>query len=153
MAKSLSVADGLTEYDINGVVTVRFNPTDSGFVERLYGTFTDLDARQDEFRQEVDAIGDDGPAMFEYAHKRDAEMRGIIDGLLGDGVADALFPNMNCYAMADGLPVWMNLMFAIADEVQAAYTSEQKRSDPRVQGYSKKYNAMLNKYQQGGKKR
>lgn len=152
MAKSLSVADGLTEYDINGRVTVRFNPTDAEFVKRLYATFTDLDARQDEFREEVDSIGDDGPKMFEYATRRDKEMRGLIDSLLGEGTADGLFPNMNCYALADGLPVWMNLMFALADEVQKAYTSEQKRSDPRVKGYSKKYNAMLAKYKQGGKR-
>lgn len=149
MAKSLSVATGLVEYDINGAVTVRFNPTDSEFVARLYDSFTSLDARQDEFQSEVDAIGDDGPAMFEYARKRDAEMRGIIDGLLGEGVADALFPDMNCYALADGLPAWMNLMFALADEVQAAYSAEHKRSDPRLQGYNQKYNAMLAKYKQG----
>jgi hypothetical protein len=147
MAKSLSVDTGLVEYDINGVTKAYFNPTDANFVERLWQTFTDLDARQDEFQREIDSIGDDGAKMFAYATERDKEMRGIIDNLLGEGVADALFPNMNCYALAGGLPVWMNLMFAVADEIQDAYTTEQKRTDPRVKSYSKKYNAMLKKYQ------
>ena len=149
MGKVLSFETGLVEYEINGAATVRFNPTDAAFTERLYDTFTSLDARQDEFRAKVEEIGEDGAAMFEYANERDKEMRGIIDGLLGDGVADALFPGMNCYALADGLPVWINLMFAIADEIQAAYTAEQKKTDPRVAGYNKKYQGMMQKYKRG----
>jgi hypothetical protein len=73
-------------------------------------------------------------------------MRGIIDDLLGDGVSDALFGDMNVYALADGLPVWMNLLFAIAEEVERAYTSEQKKSDPRMRAYNDKYSALAKKY-------
>lgn len=149
MAKALNFDDGRVEYTINDAVTVRFNPTDAAFTERLYKAFTDLDARQDEFQRKVDEIGEDGAAMFAYAKERDAEMRGIIDGLLGAGVADALFPGMNCYALADGLPVWINLMFAVADEIQAAYTAEQQKTDPRVAGYNEKYQGMMQKYKRG----
>lgn len=149
MGKVLSFDTGLVEYEINGAATVRFNPTDAAFTERLYKAFIDLDARQDEFQRKVDEIGEDGAAMFAYAKERDEEMRGIIDGLLGEGVADALFPGMNCYALADGLPVWINLMFAVADEIQSAYTAEQKRTDPRIAGYSKKYQGMMQKYKRG----
>ena len=149
-AKSLSFDTGVVEYDINGAATVRFNPADVEFTERLYQAFSDLDARQEEFRREVDEIGTDGERLFAYARERDREMRGIIDGLLGEGVADALFPDMNCYALADGLPVWINLMMAVAEEVEGAYTSQQGRGEPRVQAYHKKYEAMLRKYR-GGK--
>ena len=58
----------------------------------------------------------------------------------------ALFPDMNCYALADGLPVWINLMFAIAEEVEAAYDSEQKKTDPRVRSYDQKYQRLMTKY-------
>ena len=149
MARSLSFDDGLVEYEINGRATARFNPTDAAFTERLWKCFTDLDERQDEFQAKVDEIGEDGAQMFAYAKERDQEMRGIIDGLLGEGVADALFPDMNCYALADGLPVWINLMFAVAEEVEQAYTSEQKRTDPRMAKYSKKYAGMVKKYKRG----
>jgi hypothetical protein len=151
MAKTLSFETGVVEYEVNGAATIRFNPTDAAFVERLYQTFTDLDAKQEEFQAQVDEIGEDGERMFAYAKERDAEMRGIIDGLLGDGVADALFPDMNCYALADGLPVWINLMFAIAEEIEAAYTAEQKKSDPRLRKYDKKYAGMMAKYKKGKK--
>lgn len=151
MAKTLSFETGVVEYEVNGAATIRFNPTDAAFVERLYQTFTDLDAKQEEFQAQVDEIGEDGERMFAYAKERDAEMRGIIDGLLGEGVADALFPDMNCYALADGLPVWINLMFAIAEEIEAAYTAEQKKSDPRLRKYDKKYAGMMAKYKKGKK--
>ena len=45
--KSLSFPDGLEEYSLNGRVTVRFNPTDASFLERLSELFSRLDALQE----------------------------------------------------------------------------------------------------------
>lgn len=143
--KEISFSTGVEEYRINGV-SVRFNPTDSAFVERMWKVFDDLSGKQDEFQRRIDEIGDDGEAMFAYASERDREMRGLVDGLFGEGKADDLFPGMNCYALADGLPVWINLMFAVSEEIDAAFSAEQKRSDPRVRGYNQKYEAMRRKY-------
>ena len=151
MAKTLTFETGVVEYDVNGMAKVRFNPTDSAFVERLYKAMTDLEARQGEFQEKVDDIGGDGGKMFAYASERDAEMRAIIDGLLGDGVADALFPGMNCYALADGMPVWINLMLAIAEEVESAFSEQRKKGDPRARAYNQKYAAMMAKYKKGEK--
>ena len=156
MAESLTFETGLVEYDINGMATVRFNPTDSVFVERLYKTMRELDSRQDEFQQRVDAIeigehGEGGEEMFAFASERDADMRKLIDELLGDGVADAVFPNMNCYALGDGLPIWVNLVFAVAEKVSEAYDKEHQKGDPRLKQYSDKYAGMRAKYKRGKK--
>lgn len=153
MSKSLTFDTGVVEYDVNGAATVRFNPTDIGFTERLYDAFTSLDARQDEFQRRIDEIGDDGPEMFAYAKERDAEMRGIIDGLLGEGVSDALFADMNCYALADGMPIWINLMFAIAEEVRDSFTAEQRKADPRMRKFDDKNAELLAKYRKATTKR
>ncbi len=152
-AKTLTFDTGIVTYDLNGAATVRFNPTDAAFVERLYKVFADLEAEQVKWQTDVEEIndveefGERSTKMFDYANQRDTEMRGLIDGLLGEGVSDAVFPDINCYALADGLPVWVNLLFAIAEEVNAAYTAEQKKTDPRVKSYSDKYEALLQKYQ------
>lgn len=145
-ATELNFDTGIKEFRINGAVTVHFNPTDTAFVERLYGAFTDLEKNQDEYQKRIDEIGDDGEKLFEYANERDAEMRAIIDNLLGEGVADALFVNMNCYALSEGLPIWLNLMFVIAETIEKAFTTEQKKSDPRLKKFSKKYDGMMAKY-------
>jgi len=142
MAKSLSFADNLVEYEINGRVTVRFNPTDETFVGNLERAFSSLDGLQGE-------LAEDGG--FDRFVKLDKEMRETIDGLLGNGVADALFPNMNCYALADGLPVWMNLVLALVDEVGEAYEREFGKTDVRLKEHGAKYDAMLAKYRKAKK--
>jgi hypothetical protein len=136
MAKTLSFDTGLIEYDINGV-SVRFNPTDEGFVDKL--------------EKMVESIGNmqgrlsEGSGFAVFA-KLDAETREKVDALLGDGTSDALFPSMNCWALSDGLPVWLNLAIALMDEVTEAYEREFGKTDPRVKAHKAKYAKMMAKY-------
>ena len=46
--KQLQFSDGLEEYSLNGRVTVRFNPTDASFLERLAELFSLLLALTEE---------------------------------------------------------------------------------------------------------
>ena len=137
MAKQLTYSKGLVEYDINGDYTVSFNPTDEEFVAKLEETFSSLDELQSNLGGEV---------SFTKFRELDAQMRGQIDGLLGIGAADALFGGMNCYAIADGLPVWMNLVLALLDEITEAYEREFGKTDARVKEHTAKYDAMMAKY-------
>ena len=66
-------------------------------------------------------------------------MRAMIDETLGASVCDALFGGMNVYAMADGLPVWCNLLLAVMDEIDTSFAKEQKRMNPRIAKYTAKY--------------
>ena len=45
--RTLHFADGLEEYSLNDRVTVCFNPTDVGFLEKLSSTFEKLDSLQE----------------------------------------------------------------------------------------------------------
>lgn len=146
LAKSLSFDTGAVEYDINGAATVTFNPTDEGFVSKLYDTFGALDSLQDDMAQ-----GDDSEDVLDKFARLDVEMRAAIDGLLGPGVSEALFAGMNCYAIADGLPVWMNLVLALLDEVTEAYEREYGKTDARLKAHSAKYDAIIAKYGRRGK--
>lgn len=134
----LKFSTGLVTYSLNGVCEVSFNPTDSAFVEKLYGTFNELDKKQEQQKAEVDAAKTNAE-IFEIARNRDTEMRGMIDDLFGVPVCDAVFGTMNVYALADGLPVWANLLLAIIDEVDTSFAAEQKKSNPRIDRYLAKY--------------
>ena len=136
--KELSFESGLVTYSINGACEVSFNPTDSNFVERLYTTFEELDRKQDEYKAQVEKLSDKRE-IFDYVHERDAEMRGMIDGLFATPVCDALFGNMNVYAIANGLPVWCNFLLAVMDEVDTTFAKEQKATNPRIAKYTAKY--------------
>lgn len=134
----LKFDDGKVEYTLNGKCSVRFNPTDGTFTERLFNCFTDLDKKQEAYKAEIEKCGDKSE-IFNIARRRDAEMREMIDSVLGASVCDALFGDMNVYALADGLPVWCNLMLAIMDECNSAFSREQMRTNPRISKYTAKY--------------
>jgi len=129
---------GLVSYRLNDSCEVTFNPTDSAFVERLFNTFDALDKKQEAYKAEIDRMSDK-KEIFEIARKRDAEMRGMIDEALGVPVCGALFGGMNVYALADGLPVWANLMLALMDEIDTSFARESKMTNPRIQKYTSRY--------------
>ena len=136
--KELNFDSGFVTYSLNGKCEVSFNPTDSNFVERLYSTFEELDKKQEGYKAQVEKMADKRE-IFDYVHERDAEMRGMIDGLFATPVCDALFGNMNVYAIANGLPVWCNFLLAVMDEVDTTFAKEQKATNPRIAKYTAKY--------------
>lgn len=136
--KELSFETGLVTYNLNGKADVTLNPTDSAFVERLFNTFDELDKKQEAYKAEIEKVADKRE-IFVIARKRDAEMRAMIDDTFGQPICDALFGGMNVYAMADGLPVWANLMLAVMDEIDTTFAREQKQTDSRIKKYTAKY--------------
>lgn len=135
----LNFSTGLKTYTVNGCCEIQFNPTDSFFVERLFNVMEKLSKRQEEGERENDANADDGAKVFELTKIRDKEMRAEIDGLFGQPVCDALFPGMDVYALADGLPLWTNFLMAIVDEIDASLVDQNKMADSRVAKYMAKY--------------
>lgn len=134
----LQISTGVVEYNLNGKVKVHFNPTDSSFVEKLMDTFDALEGKQDAYKAEMDGVTDPR-RVFEIAHSRDAEMRTMLDGVFDVPVCDALFGTMNVYAVADGLPVWVNLLLAILDVVAASFDGVEDKMDARIKKYTAKY--------------
>lgn len=136
--KELVFDTGLVTFNINGACEVSFNPTDSSFAKRLFDAFDYLDGKQEAYRAEVEKLADK-KKIFEVAKARDREMREIIDGVFETAVCDALFGTMNVYALADGLPVWANLILAVMDEIDTSFARERKVTNPRIQKYTAKY--------------
>lgn len=137
MAEIIKFETGLKTFTLNDKCEVTFNPTDSAFIEGLFNTFDELDEKQDKYKAEIEKA--EKREVFSIARKRDAEMREMIDSALGAPVCAAVFGDMNVYAMADGLPIWANLLLAIMDEIDTTFTAEQKRTHPRIEKYTKKY--------------
>lgn len=136
--KELNFDSGLVTYSLNGKCDVSFNPTDSAFVEKLYRAFEELDKKQEGYKAAVEKL-QGKTEIFDFARERDTEMRGILDAVFGMPVCDALFGDMNVYAIANGLPVWCNLMLAVMDEVDTAYAREQRTTNTRIKKYTDKY--------------
>ena len=135
--KQLNFSDGLEEYSLNDRVTVRFNPTDACFLERLSELFQKLDALQ----EEVSALQETTPEeeVFPLAKELDRRMRALLDAFFGQPVCEALFGSMNLFASAGGLPVWANLLLALTEEVESAMKGELTAREARIAKYTDKY--------------
>ena len=136
--KQINLDLGVNEYDLGGKVTVKFNPTDVSFLEKLSDSFQYLDLIQEEIRLSKEEVTDEKD-VYNLAKNLDAKMREIINALFGQDVCTPLFGEMNLFSSAGGLPVWANLMLAIADEVQASMDSELKQREERIAKYVTKY--------------
>lgn len=134
----LRIETGEKEYSLNECCTVRFNPTDSAFVEKLYNAFSELDARQDAWQKEAAEVKDNRE-VFRLARRRDAEMRDVINGVFAVDVCTPVFGGINVYALAGGLPLWANLLLAVMDTIDSAFSKEKADSNPRIAKYLNKY--------------
>ena len=129
---------GVVSFEVNGAVTIEFNPTDCEIVEKIYNTFEELDKKQETYKAEVERCADK-KEIFDIARRRDAEMREKLDGLFGKPMSEPLFGSMNVYALAGGLPVWCNLMLEIIDRTDTTFAREQKAMNPRIKKYMERW--------------
>ena len=137
MADIISFDSGIKEFDVNGKVTVCFNPTDLAFIEKVYDLLERMDKRNEKFTAEVNES--DGRELFEISHRFDNEAREELNSLFGDDVCTPLFGKMALNTIADGLPVWANFIFAVIDLFDESIKAERSKTNPRIQKYTEKY--------------
>lgn len=133
----IKISTGVKEFNLGGKVSVFFNPTDTVFGERLYKCFTDLADKYDAYAESINL--DDIDGTFERRTSLDAECRKAIDELLGTAVCEPLVGDISMIAMADGLPIWVNILTAIMDTMEVSMAEERKASEKRIAKYTAKY--------------
>ena len=137
--RELNFNSGIESFSVNGVENVlRFNPTDIELLRKIYVSMKDLEAKQKE-RNSAQSDIDDIIDTLNKAKRLDTEMRGIIDGVFGDGLCNKIFGDVSLYASADGLPVWQNFILAVIDLFDEATKREAALSNEKIQKYVKKY--------------
>lgn len=134
----LNFNTGRRTFKINDSVEVSFNDTDAAFVEKLYNVFENLDAKQERYRNRAERTADK-KELFAVMRDMDREIKDDINNLFEKDVCSPLFGDMNVFALADGLPLWANLMLAIMEQVDSAFAREQNATNPRVQKYTAKW--------------
>lgn len=137
---SLKFATGLQTFEVNDSAKIRFNPTDSFFVEKLHSTFKKLQEEQDEYKAELDRIKtEDSAHIFDFCRKKDEEMRALIDSCFDEPVCHDVFGHLNVYAFADGFPIWANFVLAIFDVIEECGDKEEKKMHENIKKYVEKY--------------
>lgn len=125
-------------YTVNGGCEISFDPTDISFVNRLFNLMEKLEKQHGKQIQNNEDV-------FAYAAQRDKEMRAEIDALFEEPVCDKIFGSTNVLSPSGGLPIAMNFLLALIDEIDAASAAETKPS-ARVNAYIQKYEQKYGKY-------
>lgn len=134
---NLKIDDALEEVKLNDKVSVWLNLTDTNFINKLFDAFSTMDKEQDEYREKMDGLED--KELFEFARSLDLRMRELVNGVFGMDVCTPLFGNVSVCAIANGLPLWANLMLALIDEIDSTIAREKKITNPRILKYTEKY--------------
>lgn len=134
---TLNFDTGVVKHSINGKYEVEFNPTDVSFAERLGRAFDELERKQEGRKKALEDAS--AERIFDLSRTWESEMRQIIDNAFGGPLCAAVFGETSVHALANGLPIWANLMLAVMDEMDAAIIREKKATDPRILKYTKKY--------------
>lgn len=121
-----------------GEAIVTFNPTDMSFIERVFNTFDVLDAMQEEYSEKISSLTNYAE-VFEIAKKIDKDMKNAIDRTFEQSVCDELLKSCNVFMLADGLPVWANIMLSVIDLMDDTFTAQKKATNPRLKKYIDKY--------------
>ena len=129
----IKVNTGLVDYDLGGKVTVSLNPTDVMFGDKLFDAIDELCNISDE------PLPDDTKEMLTVLLDRDKRAREIIDNLFGKEVCRPLYDTISVFAIADGLPLWANLLIAILEQMQTGAEKRYAEVEKKIKKYTAKY--------------
>ena len=129
---------GLVEMSVNGGRTIKFNPSDIGFLETLYGLIGKIEAI-DKDTAAKKAKTDDPAKLFDYARGSDKRMKEAVDAIFGEGFSDDVFQGLRLVALAGGLTIIENFVFAIVDKMDESVRENMAQREGRIAKYTEKY--------------
>lgn len=141
--KELKFETGLVEMPVNGGRSIRFNPADIGFMDTLFSLAAKIEAIEAETDKKRGKT-DDLAKIFDYSRASDKRMREAVDSVFGVGFSDDVFPGIRLTAMADGLTVLENFIFAVMDEMDESVRDNLAKRNDRIAKYTAKYQGRKN---------
>lgn len=136
---TLSIDLGVNEYQLAPDCIVRFNPTDQGFIGRLFDAFSELDKLDNEYKGKVSGLKEPRDILDCFS-EYDTRMRAVIDGVFDVPVCQAVFGDIRVSALSgNGVPVWVEFFLIIIDQLDLESTGLQGKGKKYMDKYSKKY--------------
>ena len=140
---ALNYTAGKREYTLPNGALIHFDPCDAEFANKVILAVRNCQKIQSSFPKEPMGDLDE---QLSFIQKMNADIRQEIDTAFGEPVAEKACCGSSPSAISDGLPVWMNFLMAVIDEIDANMPEGEKRSRARVQQYMDKYNTKYAKY-------
>ena len=140
---ALNYTAGKREYTLPGGGVIYFDPCDSEFANKIILAIRNC---QEIHKRFPDHVMTDLDAQLLCIQQINNDIRKEIDNVFGDQIADKACCGSSPISISDGLPVWLNFLMAVIDEIDANMPEGEKRSRARVQQYVDKYNTKYAKY-------
>lgn len=131
---ALKIDLGLRTFDIedtdgNPIGTIRFNPSDIGFVGRWQA-----------FQDRAVKLADEPPRTPKDMKQADEELKGLLDKVFAAPCSDVLFQGLSCFALCkDGRFVLTNVVETLVPEIKDAIVKAQKASEERMAKHTEAY--------------
>lgn len=133
----LTMNNGVKAYAVNGIENaLYFNPLDADFAKRILDAIPKCQKIMENKQISKD---DEAEVLFAKLREADKEIRAAIDEAFGQPVCEKIFTETRVTALADGFPLWLNLILAIVDEIDANISAVDKQSSEKLQYYTGKY--------------
>lgn len=136
--EQLNFSTGVVEMAVNGGRVIRFNPADIGFLETLYALIGKIDTIDSDTAKKKDKT-EDPAKLFDYSRAADKRMRETVDAVFGDGFCADVFQELRLTAMADGLSIIENFLFAVVDRMDESVRDNMAKREGRIAKYTAKY--------------
>lgn len=134
----ITFSTGVVEMNVNGVRTIRFNPSDPGFAETLYTMIAKVNAIDVERRKKLEKTTDLAK-VFDINRNGDKRMADVVDDVFGENFCEDVFDGVRLVAQADGLSVLENFAFAVLDQMDDSVTENLAKRNDRIAHYTAKY--------------
>lgn len=134
----ITFSTGVVEMPVNGGRTIRFNPADVGFMDTLYSLMAKVEDIEKESQKKREK-SDDPAKIFDYFRSSDKRMREAVDAVFGDGFCNDVFDGVRLVAMADGLTVLENFVFAVIDHMDESVRANMEQRNAKIEKYTAKY--------------
>lgn len=135
---SLIIETGVKEYDLNDVVTVKFNPTDMNFVKRYYDQIEALEDKVGGW-EETFKKASGTKEIFSLTESAEADIRNALNSLFNVDIVTPLIGDASVFSYAGGSPVWWNICTVLTDLIEKETKEEQKKSKVKIAKYTSKY--------------
>lgn len=136
----ITFSTGVVEMSVNGKRTIRFNPSDIGFMDTLYALMAKVESIENDSQKKRENQSD--PAkIFDSFRASDKKMRDAVDAVFGDGFCDDVFSGVRLVALVDGLTVLENFIFAVIDQMDESVKANMEARNAKIEKYTAKYKA------------
>lgn len=136
--KELIIDTGLRQYKLAEDCIVEFNPTDSEFASKLFDVYAQLEEMQKGFKARLEKETDSKEIM-DMGKEFNAQIKTVLNGIFDRDICTPICGDVSVYALTDGMPIWAKILLVILDEMNDAFTEEQKKQKTQIEKYTKKY--------------